>query len=141
MSDFQEPKSAREVMQNHGYKKITNVLAEKAISRKKLPGATKYSYCPFCVERIKRGGGDYQRDLKPLWVVTYKMACQASQDEIDFIFEKRYECEVCKAFNGKAREITVDDFISEYAEKPKDPTPRRVKMTREVVAAIERGLF
>ena len=141
MSEFYEPKSARDIMLSQGYQKITNVLAEKAISRKKLSGASRYSYCPFCVERVKRGGGDFQRDLKPLWSVTYKVACRASAEYIDFIFENRYECEVCKETGGKPREITMDDFISAYAEKPRDPTPRTVRITPEVLSAIERGMF
>jgi|GEM_PF-5796561 len=141
MSEYPEPKSARDVLMNQGYKKLDNVLNEKAISRKKLSGATRYSYCPFCVSRVRRGGGDYQRDLKPLWCVTYKLACRASADDIYFIFERRYECEVCKDSRRRPREITLDDFISEYGAKPEELKPRAVKITPEVLSAIERGLF
>lgn len=139
--NYQEPKSACDVMMSQAYKPVTNVLAEKIIARKKLSGATKYDFCPFCVERERKSGVDYLQFLKPLWVVTYKMACLTSSDYVEFFFEKRYECPICKDYAGKPRVVTVDDFVKAYCEKPKELVVKGTKLTPQTLAKIEKGDF
>lgn len=88
----------------------------KVISKKNLSGASKYSYCPFCYQRAKRGGQDIKA-LRPLISVTYKNLYQVNTEgDMRVVYEKQLECTVCREKNGKPKRITLDDFSNAYAE-------------------------
>ena len=130
INNTEKPKSARDVLLA-GYRR-TNVLAEKVVFRKPLSGATRYAFCPYCRERVKRGGGNWQAELKPLHMVKVELLCDTGE-EATVIEEWRYECTVCKDSNRRNRVLTEDDFIRSYAEPPKEPTSRTFKKSPDVV--------
>lgn len=110
--------SAGDLMRQMGMpEKPVDFVAGKVISRTFLSGNTKYSYCPFCYQRVKRAGLDYKSELRPLQVVTCRNLYRVGQDGTCRIipFEKELQCMVCKTPNGKPRTITLEDFESVYA--------------------------
>lgn len=110
--------SAGDMMRAMGMpKKPVDYIAGKVISRTFLSGSTKYSYCPFCYQRIKRAGLDFKTELRPLQVVTYRNLYRVGSDGTCKIlpFEKEWQCTVCKNRDGTPRVITLDDFVQAYA--------------------------
>ena len=123
-------RSARDVLLR-GYKK-TDVLAEKVVYRKPLSGATKYAYCPYCCDRIRRGGGNWQSELKPIHQVKVELLCDRGE-EAEIIDEWRYECTVCKDIHGRNRVLDWNDFIMFYGAPYQKKPVRTVKKTDDVV--------
>lgn len=130
INNTEKPKSAKDVLLA-GYRK-TNVLAEKVVFRKPLSGATRYAFCPYCRERVRRGGGNWQAELKPIHKVKVELLCDC-KETVEIIEEWRYECPVCKDVNGHNRELTMDDFIKAYSEPCREKTNRVLKKTPDIV--------
>lgn len=111
--------SAGDIMRQMGVPaKPVDYVTGLVTSRKSLSGNSRYSYCPFCVQRAKSARQDYKAVCKPLQVVTYKNLYRVNQQgDCKIIWEREYECTSCKEMNGQPRKISMDDFISAYAEK------------------------
>lgn len=130
INNTEKPRSAKDVLLA-GYKK-TNVLAEKVVFRKPLSGSSRYAFCPYCRERVKRGGGNWQAELKPIHMVKVELLCDAG-DTAEIIDEWRYECTVCKGINGHNRVLSEDDFINAYSEPYQDKRVRNMDKTPDIV--------
>lgn len=121
MSDF---RSALDVMKSaiSSCAKADYIMG-RVISRKLFSGSSKYQYCPFCIERVKRAGLDFKQELRPLWIVRCKELYVVTPTEGRVIYNTYWECGVCKDLaTGKARRITLDDFCTYYV-KPKNKGP------------------
>lgn len=118
-------KSSGDVMRAAGVPaKPVDFVAGKVISKKNFCGSTRYSYCPFCYQRVRRAGLDYKKELRPLLSVTYKNLYKVSSDGmLKIIFEKTMECTVCRDAYGRPKRITLEDFSQVYARKyEQEPT-------------------
>jgi len=117
-------KSAGDMMRAMGMPhKPSDFITGKVISRSRLNGNSKYSYCPYCYQRIKRAKMDYKKELQPLMVVIYKNLYRiGANGEAMIIIEKEYECPVCRMGN-QPRKITADDFLSVFATVEESRSP------------------
>lgn len=96
-------------------------VAGKVISKKNFSGSTRYSYCPFCYQRVRRAGLDYKKELRPLLSVTYKNLYKVDNSgTLKIVFEKTMECTVCRDKQGRPKRITLDDFSQAYSEPYKE---------------------
>lgn len=96
-------------------------VAGKVISKKNFSGSTRYSYCPFCYQRVRRAGLDYKKELRPLLSVTYKNLYKVDNSgTLKIVFEKTMECTVCRDTGGRPKRITLDDFSQAYSEPYKE---------------------
>lgn len=114
-------RSAGDLMRQMGSPQTpVDYVTGKVLKRSSLSGATRYSYCPYCYERVRRSHGDYKRDLKPLQVVTFKNIYLVDRNtgEAVVMYEKEMECAVCREPNGKPKRITLDDFSKVFSESP-----------------------
>ena len=96
--------------------KPVDCVTSLVISKKVLSGNSRYSYCPFCYQRIKRAGLDYKAELRPLLSVTYKNLYRVDNaGTAKIVFEKTLECPVCRDIEGHPKKITLDDFCAVFA--------------------------
>lgn len=80
----------------------------KIISRKRMSGESKYSYCPYCVTELEAEEKDYKEILQPLFkVLTGTYVGEGKRD----LLEEHYECSRCGNKN-----ITVDTFLNVYCK-------------------------
>lgn len=115
-------RSAGDIMRQAGAQaQPVDFVAGKVISKKNFSGSTRYSYCPFCYQRIRRAGLDYKKELRPLLSVTYKNLYKVDNSgTLKIIFEKTMECTVCRDKLGKPKRITLDDFSQAFSEPYKE---------------------
>lgn len=115
--------SAADVMKYYVQNTVESyLLGEREISRKELAESSVYSYCPFCVERIKKANKtlprekrlDFQEELKPLSCVMYKQAWRyGNTDKVYFLYDKKFECVKCKDSQGKNRVMTLAELTEQ----------------------------
>ena len=119
-----EIQSAGDIMRQKGApKQPVDFITGKVLARKSFSGSSRYSYCPYCVQRVKRAGQDYKAVLKPMQSVTYKNLYRVDLNGgAKIIFEKEMECTVCREMNGKPKRITLDDFSRCYSEPYREDT-------------------
>lgn len=115
-------KSAGDIMRQAGAPaQPVDFVAGKVISRKSFSGSSKYGYCPFCYQRVRRAGLDYKKELKPLFSVTYKNLYKVDNSgTLKIVYEKTMECTVCRELNGKPKQITLEDFSRAYSDTRKE---------------------
>lgn len=110
-----EIKSAKDMMLASVCNPDSDLVTRKIIGRTSLQGTSKYSYCPYCVKRVERMGQDY-KTLHPLWLVTYKSLYKTSKTAGQIIYEKEWQCPVCKDQKGNPLTLTADDFSRTYSK-------------------------
>lgn len=110
---METPKSAKDVMQNYAQaqKQVVDLVMTRVISRKQMSGNTIYTYCPNCYRRVKRANIDYKSELKPLWCLTNKNLYKLDNSLGMVMFEKTYQCQVCKDEKGKDKVFTASEII------------------------------
>lgn len=115
-------RSAGNIMRQAGVQaQPVDFVAGKVISKKNFSGSTRYSYCPFCYQRVRHAGLDYKKELRPLLSVIYKNLYKVDNSgTLKIIFEKTMECTVCRDMLGKPKKITLDDFSQAYSEPYKE---------------------
>ncbi len=115
-------RSAGDIMRQAGAQaQPVDFVAGKVILKKNFSGSTRYSYCPFCYQRVRRAGLDYKKELRPLLSVTYKNLYKVDNSgTLKIVFEKTMECTVCRDMRGRPKRITLDDFSQIYAEPQKE---------------------
>ena len=129
-----EVRSAGDIMRQMGSPQspvdlVTSVL----LARKSFSGSTKYSYCPYCYQRVKRAGQDFKSVLKPLQSVTYRNLYLVDKNtgEARVVIENEMECPLCREANGKPKKITLDDFSKIYSEPYNGQENNRVNLYDE----------
>ena len=107
---------------------VVTPIAMKLYSRKVFTNPTKYGYCPYCVQRLKRAHLDYKAELKPLYILKYKVLYKVADNLGKIGFETVYQCPLCKEQNGKPRIITAADFEKAYCEEYADYRKRVIAL-------------
>ena len=79
----------------------------RIVSRKQLPGETRYHFCPSCVKEFEGEGKDYH-ELPPLFKVLTATHLEGYQRDL---LETKWECPRCRAM------ITTETFLHYYSEK------------------------
>lgn len=110
-------KSAGDMLHQMGVPdKPVDYITGKVLCKKLLSGASRYSYCPYCYQRVKRAGLDYRQELKPLISVTYKNLYKVDGSGLaKIIFENELVCSVCRDNSNRPKRITLEDFSKIYA--------------------------
>lgn len=88
---------------------------KKIISRKQLPGNTKYEYCPHCVTALEHEGKDWKTILRPLFQVKTAEPIRNAEGQItgQNYIDTHYECGRCHS-----ERISVDTFVRTYCSRP-----------------------
>lgn len=136
ITSFRDPevRSAGDIMRQMGApKQPVDYITGKVIARKPFSGSSRYSYCPYCVQRVKRAGQDYKAVLKPMQSVTYRNLYLVDKNtgEAMVIIENEMECPLCREPNGKPKKITLDDFSKIYSVPYKSQESNRVNLYDE----------
>lgn len=138
MSDL---KSAKDIMQSNAHKEPVDLVVRKVIGRTTLAGNSKYSYCPYCVQKAIRMGQDW-KTCKPMWRVTYKSLYKTQKNEGQIIYEKEWQCPVCRDGQNKPLVLTEDDFSAVYSKYWKGGyTPEKQNHITLDVASIRAAGF
>ena len=103
-------------------------VTRRVVERVALGGATKYSYCPYCVRRAEAAGKDYKAELRPLWRVTYKVLYSINGVDGMYGFERVDECPVCRDRDGEPLSIGAEDWERSYTKKWSEPRPSVVRL-------------
>lgn len=118
ISDPASPKSVSDYMRSKAIpQKPADYIMGRELKRKVLSRDSKYHFCPYCVQRIKRAGQSLD-SLEPMWGVTRKELYKVDENKGITIITNTLECPVCKELNGKPKEITEEDFCNVYAKVP-----------------------
>lgn len=109
-----EIRSAKDVMQAEVCQEPKDLVVRKVIGRSTMQGLSKYAFCPYCVQRAKQRGEDW-KSCRPLWVVRYKSLYQTSKTEGQIIYEKEWQCPVCRDGQNRPLVLSPDDFSKVYS--------------------------
>jgi len=122
MKDGQlEIKSAKDIidsMRNSISIQTPELINWRIFKRKKMNTDSIYNYCPYCVQRIKRAGLNYQSELSPLEIRTIKMLLRYKENKGIIEYENLCFCDKCKNIDGSEKEITIEDFRKVYVAAP-----------------------
>lgn len=107
-------KSARDIMleqKNQSYKIVDKPIRSKVIKRVIWPAEGYFSYCPFCVDALRKAGSDYKEILKPLISITYKNLYRIDDKHGFIVFENLYECSRCH------KQMTNQEYTEKLLEE------------------------
>lgn len=134
-----EVKSARDVMLEHAKKTPAapmTLVTRMVVSRTRLVGTNKYSYCPYCVKKANIMGKDW-KSLLPLMKVVYKSLYRLDSDKGRIWYDEEFQCSSCKDNYDNARVITQEDFIKFYV----DTNPYRERVVKLDNESIRKAGF
>lgn len=116
--------------------KPVDLFLKREFSRKQYQSQKRFAYCPRCYQQIKRAGLDYKKELKPLWVYTFKCLYKVDANSGFVAYEKFYKCERC--MKGKDDFLSEDELISEWIERGAAARTQTALVDLNDKAALER---
>ena len=92
-----------------------DLFLKREYSRKQYQSQNRFAYCPRCYQQIKRAGLDFKKELKPLWVYTFKCLYKVDANSGFVAYEKFYKCERC--MKDKNAFMSEGELIDEWIKR------------------------